>query len=1305
MADIQLTQPLIEKLVNLVNIKYPDWQGFSDPRYIEDELSYKESAVEAAQLWLKKDELIELLNNQQFSEFKERIEKVAYSGKNLLYLAVPTAGDLKVLYDESLDQKNFFQAFYNLLYGDSSSSERLEHFSKYLETHDLPNKWAFATYFMYLIDPKSDMFVKPTTKSWFLKFCGADRSLPSKPNGRDYQKILDLCNQLMDELRQFDPTSFIDIQSFLWVAKQAEAKSPITIEKMDEFETLYNEFLSNYLFTEKGEKHKHLILQGRREAVVNLTEVNKALKKDEDITDIVLLKLLPYSDSKNNREKGAWINIAPAIQGNIKTWFENAGWTKSEDWPKISKAILNFVNTCIDDPDSLKEACTTFTELPYTTGFQTGMLTPILNALNPDEFLLVNNKSRKVINYFTDSDYPQPLTNYPKINEVGKSLINVLDQIISKTENVDIENVDLFDIFSHWLVAEKLYFKPSKLGENIAELFGNVDEAILAFKFLEAAITSLHIDNKDDPRIALSFYKPGKDIKMHLSYGNWLALGFQGSEGRINQVLIGLLKDSLDLNFISKGDFVTTESEPKVTLYRLTFKEFEANQDRLLISFQETMEHFYKKFCHWKASPFRNSSKDEILETLFDESLRDKLLAKGTSLGPNQQEIKTRYWKIAPGREAWNWDTWKEENIITIGWDQVGDLSGKSKDEIVEVYDETMKEYPDWGPGGKTQLTRFMEIQIGDQIIANKGKSEILGYGTVVGDYYFIPGMEHGHRIPVQWDSFERKSINEGGWAMTILELSKDKFDQLLSIETKEGLFTQRTFDLLAGLHADPTAEFYSNNKEALKEYVEEPFQDLMRTVVDKLNPEILDFMETEKGVFSRFLKNDYGRGGAWDYYWGRFYPKGINKSDGPQLLLFINREAMYAGFMFGDYASDAKEHFLDHIKSNKTRIDELLGDIFSKGIITTGNRYLYDKSVNDGEPKPPSTIDAWMADSKIAEYDLTRLFLKEEVLHLSLEDLSDEIAEIYNQVYPFVILASSTNPIPMIERYLDISPPQIEQPYYSLEKCSEDTGFDLAELSKYVRAIERKKQAIFYGPPGTGKTYLAEKIAKHLVGDGTGFIELIQFHPEVAYEDFIQGIRPQENENGDLRYPLMPGRFREFCEKANQTKDICVLIIDEINRANLSRVFGELMYLLEYRDKAIHLAAGERFKIPLNVRIIGTMNTADRSIALVDHALRRRFAFLSLYPDYDLLRKYHERTASGFEPENLIKILNRLNKQIGDRHYFIGPSYFLRKDIHDHLQDIWQMEIEPYLEEFFFDQPDNYKKFAWETIETEIGQ
>ena len=138
----------------------------------------------------------------------------------------------------------------------------------------------------------------------------------------------------------------------------------------------------------------------------------------------------------------------------------------------------------------------------------------------------------------------------------------------------------------------------------------------------------------------------------------------------------------------------------------------------------------------------------------------------------------------------------------------------------------------------------------------------------------------------------------------------------------------------------------------------------------------------------------------------------------------------------------------------------------------------------------------------------------------------------------------------------------------------------------------------------------MAEHLARHLIAGGDGYAEVVQFHPEYAYEDFIQGIRPQTRSDGGLEYPMIPGRFLRFCQEARFREDRCVLIVDEINRANLSRVFGELMYLLEYRGREVPLAGGGMLGIPANVRLIGTMNTADRSIALVDHALRRRFAF-----------------------------------------------------------------------------------------------
>ncbi len=276
----------------------------------------------------------------------------------------------------------------------------------------------------------------------------------------------------------------------------------------------------------------------------------------------------------------------------------------------------------------------------------------------------------------------------------------------------------------------------------------------------------------------------------------------------------------------------------------------------------------------------------------------------------------------------------------------------------------------------------------------------------------------------------------------------------------------------------------------------------------------------------------------------------------------------------------------------------------------------------------------------------------------------------------------------------------EIKSPEYTLSQLTEEIGLNETIIERWIHTIDRKGQAILYGSPGTGKTYIAEKLAQHLIGGGDGLSELVQFHPAYSYEDFIQGIRPQ-SQNGILAYPLVPGRFLEFCKKAESREHTCVLIIDEINRANLAQVFGELMYLLEYRDKEIPLAGGNRFRIPKNVRIIGTLNTADRSIANIDHALRRRFAFIELRTNYEVLRRYHRKT--DFPVEELIKILQQLNQAIADKNYEIGISFFLTDNLREDIEDIWRMEIEPYLEEYFFNQLEKVKEFRWDKIQGQL--
>lgn len=542
----------------------------------------------------------------------------------------------------------------------------------------------------------------------------------------------------------------------------------MVVEKKDEFVKLFQEFVSSYPYTPAGLRHRAAYEEQRQQGRRNLEAIAAAAESGEDVTENVLLQLLPYIDSTNNRQKRAWIHHAPCITDDLKGWFENSGWTKPEEWPLIAKEILRLVCCCKDDPSHLSAACNEFWKLPYSRAFPMEMFAPILNAIHPDRFLLIDNNSRLVINYFANTfysnkltDYPfysNKLTDYPAANVTGHELIEELAREMHQLGLPALRDEDLFNMFCHWLVAIKKY-----------------------------------------------------------------------------------------------------------------------------------------------------------------------------------------------------------------------DLVGK--------------------------------------------------------------------------ESF---AVNEA------IELT----------------------------------------------------------------------------------------------------------------------------------------------------------------------------------------------------YNLKKVKLQLE---------------------------------------------------YTLSQCAETTGFEEAELERWVRAIERKKQAILYGSPGTGKTFISEKLAQYLIGGGDGFSELVQFHPAYSYEDFIQGIRPQ-TQDGQLKYPLVPGRFLEFCKKAESCLGTCVLIIDEINRANLAQVFGELMYLLEYRDKKIRLAGSndnELFGIPANVRIIGTMNTSDRSIAVVDHALRRRFAFIELFPKYEVLQKYHQKTR--FQVGKLIDTLKRLNKQINNKHYEIGISFFLTDNLDKDIEDIWRMEIEPYLEEYFFNQLDKVDEFRWTKIKQQV--
>ena len=239
-------------------------------------------------------------------------------------------------------------------------------------------------------------------------------------------------------------------------------------------------------------------------------------------------------------------------------------------------------------------------------------------------------------------------------------------------------------------------------------------------------------------------------------------------------------------------------------------------------------------------------------------------------------------------------------------------------------------------------------------------------------------------------------------------------------------------------------------------------------------------------------------------------------------------------------------------------------------------------------------------------------------------------------------------------------------------------------DIRRIDTLLEEKRQVIFQGPPGTGKTYVAMKLAECLAGE-EGSVHLVQFHPSYSYEDFIQGFRPAVLEGGQPGFGLRPGPLIRAAERAREEPESDhYLVIDEINRGNIAGVFGELYFLLEYRDREMGLQySDEDFSLPSNLYIIGTMNTADRSIALVDLALRR----------------WLERNAPGMA--YVADVVDRANELLSnDPHAAIGPSYFMRPGLdEDAAARIWEHSVLPYIEERLFGSESRLDDFGLEKL------
>ncbi|NLT27387.1 MAG: AAA domain-containing protein, partial [Microbacteriaceae bacterium] len=275
------------------------------------------------------------------------------------------------------------------------------------------------------------------------------------------------------------------------------------------------------------------------------------------------------------------------------------------------------------------------------------------------------------------------------------------------------------------------------------------------------------------------------------------------------------------------------------------------------------------------------------------------------------------------------------------------------------------------------------------------------------------------------------------------------------------------------------------------------------------------------------------------------------------------------------------------------------------------------------------------------------------------------------------------------------------------LGEVADELLVDREFVDDIVALLESKKQIVLYGPPGTGKTYFARRLARALVPDAERR-PIVQFHPSTSYEDFFEGYRPETDADGAMTYRLRRGPLAELAERAKSAPGRRhIMVIDEINRANLPKALGELLFLLEYRDTPIRTLyrPDEPFELPADVWFIGTMNTADRSIALVDAALRRRFHFVPFFPNHGPMAGLLDRwLARHEEPAWVGEIVAQVNAELehalGGPHLQLGPSHFMRRDLDERsMRRIWEYDIEPFIEDQFFGDPARIEWFRFEQV------
>ena len=1302
-----------EHVLALIGKKYPEWDGFGFRDFVREELGFKRSMIMKASSLLGEDTLAQLLVTRDTETFISRLEHLG-NATHLLNHESKGAGDLAILYVPNLDKSVFCAQIYHLLHGTESMTERFSAYLRYVEENQLPNTWAFPTYLLQFTNPKMEIFIEPRSTEWFLKFIGLSPYL-GKPSAETYSAIKSFALNLKRVLAEFKPRDLVDIQAVIRVC--GEMQHHIVDDITDEDTLDRREPYHPLPDSGSGSGTSFGGVIPPVESTVQTIELEP--RTDEDDPDATILFRVDKSVEKPLPPIAATPEpeVAPepeVDQGNNGISDLTGDVAMPAEEQSLQALYHEFQSTFFRS--SRGESQIAFYKKAREQAEQHFALLVAEHELGEqvsDRIFLHLLPHPDLAEYKSRGAWLHPS---PAVTDTFLHLYE--DQQGARAEELQPLAEAILDLI------RRCVYAPDEFEQAINEFIRSPFAEEIDSRYLSPILNALKpsaylLTNTSSLQVVRSL----TNINLGLQLGHYPELNQASSQ------VMEHMKATIP--FFSKDEVHQTE--------------------------------LFDMFCDWlvqtKEESFKEIAKIEIEEVSASEN--------EAAVEPPTQHVEPTSLVVDPGESIdlevsssndpdsqKGIDEWRffGEDSATDAIDS--DL--ESQDDASLVGKDGSTHDPLDGPGHQTipvlntgKQPPPPENETDDQVV-NEVKELLESAGLEVSDSdpdvfhdqeqqsvqepptsLHETGQEPAEIVtaapeeadPLPSDEADVEApleVSENGAVHEVTEHLEDEKTGVSEAETEAAFspdaivdneVTDETHDAsyevtepLPDVIPEADTEFDAVDlveEEVVKSDEMETVEPIQEETVEPVQAEVVDPIEEEvTEPIQPLLEVDE----AHPAFQEEPQPE-------EEIIPDLPDSALETTVILESAPDEIEEPVETPVPADELNFGEL--DIVEEEPLAEPVELQETETWPPEDQQTPEEDDVENVETVMEsmlepedESDASTV-VAEEFMNESVENAFPDEDDIPEDVASLASgLASLAG-----SRYLaeerssrrenkDLSRRTQDSPFVPI---ADKTGFSEEELKQWVATIQRKKQAVLFGPPGTGKTYLAEALAYHLVGNSDGFVETLQFHPGYTYELFMG--RPQRYSDalGRMETHMKPGHFLRFCRKAEKRDGLCVMVIDDINRAHLQEVFGELVYLLENRGKSLTLVDDAVGSVPENVVIIGTMSPSEARYDGLDPVMRRRFAIISLNPNYGVVEAFHRRT--GLPVEGLIGILEEINEKLGNSRNALGITYFLRNDLEEHISDIWRTEVEPHLVAHFSADPQKASRYAWSEVKDRIMQ